>query len=128
MAVPIQKMLDFSGKTVIVTGGRAGLGSGIAKRFAETGANVVITYRTENPAHPAAEVVAEIEKRGAKGLAIRTDVRDAARSREMIAKAAEVFGRVDMLVNNAGIYPHHDLLTVGEAEWDDMHQSNLRGM
>lgn len=45
----------------------------------------------------------------------------------MIAKAAEVFGRVDMLVNNAGIYPHHDLLTVGEAEWDDMHQSNLRG-
>lgn len=127
MAVPIQKMLDFSGKTVIVTGGRAGLGSGIAKRFAETGANVVITYRTEDPAHPAAEVVAEIEKRGARGLAIRTDVRDAARSREMIAKAAEVFGRVDMLVNNAGIYPHHDLLTVGEAEWDDMHQSNLRG-
>ena len=127
MAVPIQKMLDFSGKTVIVTGGRAGLGSGIAKRFAETGANVVTTYRTEDPAHPAAEVVAEIEKRGAKGLAIRTDVRDAARSREMIAKAAEVFGRVDMLVNNAGIYPHHDLLTVGEAEWDDMHQSNLRG-
>lgn len=87
----------------------------------------MITYRTEDPAHPAAEVVAEIEKRGARGLAIRTDVRDAARSREMIAKAAEVFGRVDMLVNNAGIYPHHDLLTVGEAEWDDMHQSNLRG-
>lgn len=52
MAVPIQKMLDFSGKTVIVTGGRAGLGSGIAKRFAETGANVVITYRTEDPRTP----------------------------------------------------------------------------
>ena len=128
MAVPIQKMLDFSGKTVIVTGGRAGLGSGIAKRFAETGANVVITYRTENPAHPAAEVVAEIEKRGAKGLAIRTDVRDAARSREMIAKAAEVFGRVDMLVNNAGIAQQKLFTDLTAADWDRMLSVNAGGV
>lgn len=127
MATAIEKILDFTGKTAIITGGRAGLGSGIAKRFAQTGANVVITYHTEDPTCPASKVVEEIEKAGAKGMAIRTDVRDAQESREMIAKVVEQFGRVDMLVNNAGIYPHHDMLTVTEAEWDNMHNSNLRG-
>ncbi|MCR2027104.1 SDR family NAD(P)-dependent oxidoreductase [Anaerotruncus colihominis] len=123
MTTPIKSILDFEGKTAVITGGCAGMGTGLAKRFAQTGANIAVTYfRT-----PPDELIAQLEADGARCMAVRTDVRSPADSEAMIRAVAERFGSVDFLINNAGIYPHHDLLKVTEQEWDDMHDSNLKG-
>jgi NAD(P)-dependent dehydrogenase (short-subunit alcohol dehydrogenase family) len=127
MATAIKEILNFSGKTVIITGGRSGMGPRIAERFAETKANIAITYFTEDPKAPVECVVKGLEELGIKAFAIKTDIRSAASSEAMISAVVERFGSVDILVNNAGIYPHHDVLTVNEEQWDNMHNSNLRG-
>ena len=99
------------------------MGAGLARRFAQTGANIAVTYfRT-----PPDGLIAQLEADGARCMAVRTDVRSPAGSEAMIRAVAGRFGSVDFLINNAGIYPHHDLLEVTEQEWDDMHDSNLKG-
>ncbi len=127
MAKALKDMLDFTGKTAIITGSGSGMGVGIANRFSETGANVVFTYFREQSKKTAERCVAEIEAAGRKAMAVQFDVRNPEDSKRLVSEVVEHFGRIDMLVNNAGIYPHHDLLTVGEKEWDEMHDSNLKG-
>lgn len=127
MATPLNDILNFKGKTAIITGGSFGVGVGISKRFAETGANVVVTYFTEDLRPNAEKVVAEIEAIGAPAMAVKLDVRKKDESYEMIDKVVERFGSVDILVNNAGIYPHQDFFECTEEEWDNMQASNLKG-
>lgn len=125
MAIPSpQKLLDFSGRVVIVTGSGSGLGQGIAARFAEAGAAVVVNYRAS--AAGAQAVVAAVEAKGGQAIAVQADVTQKAEVERLVAGAVERFGRIDGWVNNAGIYPLSSVLEMAETEWDAVIDANLR--
>jgi NAD(P)-dependent dehydrogenase (short-subunit alcohol dehydrogenase family) len=125
MNLPSPKnLLDFTGKVVIVTGSGSGLGSGIALRFGEAGAAVVVNYRSS--AAGAKEVVAKIQAAGSQATAIQADVTQKAEVEHLIAQTIQAFGRLDVLINNAGLYPLSSLIEMTEAEWDEVVNSNLR--
>ena len=118
------KLLDFTGKVVLVTGSGGGIGAGIAQRFAEAGARLVVNFRSNDAG--ARSVVAEIEGNGGSAIAVRADVTEKEEVERLFSEAEEVFGPVDVLVNNAGSYPIATLLEMAEEDWDTMIASNLR--
>jgi NAD(P)-dependent dehydrogenase (short-subunit alcohol dehydrogenase family) len=126
MNIHPHNLLDFSGKTALVTGSGSGLGTGIAIRFAQAGAAVVVNYRSS--ADGAQAVVAQIKARGGKAIAIQADVTRRGDVERLIEQTAVAFGRLDVLVNNAGVYPLSPLLEMSEAEWDDVINANLRSV
>src|SRR2546425_9112867 len=93
-------MAQLTNKTALVTGGSRGIGAAIAKRLAADGANVAITYTKGVEA--AASVVKEIERSGGRAIAIRADAADAKAVQAAVEKTVATFGRLDVLVNNAG--------------------------
>jgi pteridine reductase len=93
--------------------------------LARRGANIVINYRTS--AGPASLLVEEISKMGVQALAIQGDVSIAADVARIHAEAKATFGAVDVLVNNASIYPRTPLATLTEAQWDESIAVNLKG-
>jgi 3-oxoacyl-[acyl-carrier protein] reductase len=90
----------LEGKVAVVTGGSRGIGAAIAKRLATDGASVAITYT--KGADAAASVVKEIERAGGKAIAIQADAADADAVKAAVEKTVTTFGRLDVLVNNAG--------------------------
>ncbi|MEO1337650.1 MAG: SDR family NAD(P)-dependent oxidoreductase, partial [Myxococcota bacterium] len=94
---------DFTQKTVLVTGASKGIGQGIALRFAEAGASVVVGYRTG--ASGASATVAAIEAEGGAAVSVAMDAVDRSSFEAAINVAVDRFGRLDVLVNNAGVYP-----------------------
>src|SRR6202048_4041253 len=91
---------NLEGKVALITGGSRGIGAAIAKRLAADGANVAITYT--KGADAAASVVKEIERAGRKAIAIQADAADADAVKAAVEKTVATFGRLDVLVNNAG--------------------------
>ena len=116
-------LLDFRGKRVLVTGAGRGLGSGIALRFAEAGADVAVHYRTSEAG--ARALVARIAELKRKAVAIRADLTRAEDVRELIEKTVQQLGGIDVLVNNAGSYPGSQILETSEAEWNAVIAENL---
>jgi len=127
MALPSpRELLDFRGKRMLVTGAGSGLGSGIALRFAEAGANVAVHYRASNSG--ARALVAEIEKLKRTAVAIQADVSRAGDVARLVEKTVGALGGLDVLINNAGSYPVSPLAEMREEEWDAVIASNLRSV
>jgi 3-oxoacyl-[acyl-carrier protein] reductase len=119
----MNKRLD--GKIALITGGSRGIGAGIAKRLAADGAAVAITYT--KGADAAAAVVKEIERAGGKAIAIQADAADAKAVKAAIEKTVAAFGRLDVLVNNAGTAIPKSFEETTLEEMDRMIDINLRG-
>lgn len=120
------QLLDFSGKTVIVTGASGGIGAGIASRFAQAGADVIVAYRSnQRGAHA---VVKNIESAGRRALAVQADVSQSAGAAALVDKAIHAFGALDVLINNAGTYPVSALVDMSESEFDQVIADNLRSV
>ena len=123
---PVGGLLDFRGKVVLVTGAGRGIGPGIALRFAEAGARVVVNYRESRKGAEA--VVAQIEAAGGEAFAERADVTRTKDVAGLFHRCDEAFGRLDVLINNAGLYPESALLEMSEADWDAVVEANLRSV
>ena len=114
----------FEDKTVIVTGGGQGIGKAIAHRFASEGADVLVTGRRLAVLE---EAVEEIKEAGGSGWPFEADVREPAAVDSSVAAALERWGRIDVLVNNAGIGEEVPFLEIGIDSWDRVLGTNLRG-
>ncbi|KQN80274.1 short-chain dehydrogenase [Sphingomonas sp. Leaf67] len=117
------KLLE--GKTVLVTGASTGIGRAAAIGAAQHGANVVINYHSRDD--DADACIAAIEATGQRGLAVKGDVAEAATATDFVAKAAAEFGRVDVMVSNAGICPFHSFLEMPAETLERTLRVNLHG-
>lgn len=112
-------------KVALVTGASQGLGKALALAYAEEGARVVINSRSEGSIQPVAE---EVEEKGAEVLAVAADVSEAGDVQRLVDAAVERFGRIDVLVNNAGVLgPRVEILEFPEDEWRKVIDANLTG-
>ncbi|QPC87984.1 SDR family oxidoreductase [Mesorhizobium sp. NBSH29] len=115
---------DLTGKVALVTGGSRGIGAAIARHLALQGARVAITY--VHGKQLAGTVVTEIQAVGGKALAIKADNRDAGSVTAAVEKTVEVFGRLDILVNSAGIWRAAPVDALSLEDFDDSISVNLR--
>lgn len=120
-----QSMIKLEGAVVLITGAGRGIGRGLASILAKSGATVIATSRTQTDVDC---LVEEIE--GADGLiaGYALDVRDLDQIREVFETVTARYGRIDVLVNNAGLGFNHDALDVTEADWDEIMAVNLKGL
>ena len=118
-------MSDMKGRVALVTGASSGIGRATAELFAAKGAYVVVAARRQEELD---SLVREIESRGGKASAIKTNVSESKEVRQMVAHALEVFGRLDYAVNNAGIEGNFGgIIDLPEDEWDRVLGINLKG-
>jgi len=115
--------MEFKGKVAIVTGSGQGIGKASALALAKRGCNIVVPDIT-NKIH---EVVKEIEASGSQAIAAKTDVSNRKQVEAMVKTALAKFGRIDILINNSGIYPLKNLIDMTEEEWDKVLNINLKG-
>src|SRR5438034_722636 len=116
----------LEGKIALITGGSRGIGAAIAKRLAADGANVAITYT--KGADAAASVVKEIERAGRKAIAIQADATNAGAVEAAVEKTVATFGRLDVLVNNAGTAIPKPFEEATLEEMDRVIAINVRGV
>src|SRR5437879_12539650 len=118
-------MSELKGKVAVVTGASKGIGAGIAKELAAAGAAVVVNYVSSKAG--AERVVAEIAETGGTAIAVQGDVSKASDVRRLFAETRKAFGRLDVLVNNAGVFHFQPLEEVTEAEYRWHLDTNVLG-
>jgi 3-oxoacyl-[acyl-carrier protein] reductase len=119
-------MSKLKGKVAIVTGASKGIGAAIAKSLAAEGASVVVNYASSKAG--ADVVVNEIEKAGGKAVAVRGDVSKAAEAKAIVDGAIEHFGKLDILVNNSGVYEFGALDDITEEHFHKQFNVNVLGL
>lgn len=118
-------MFDLTGKTAVVTGGSRGIGRAICLKLAGQGANIVLNFAGNEAA--AEETRSQCEALGVKALAVKGDVADAEACNALIEKAVSEFGRVDILVCNAGVTRDNLLMRMSDEEFQKVIDTNLKG-
>jgi 3-oxoacyl-[acyl-carrier protein] reductase len=117
--------IDLNGRVSLVTGASRGLGRAIAISLANAGSKVIINYYQNDEA--ASTVVKEIEAIGVEVEAIKADVRDNVAVKSLLKRIIERWGKINILVNNAGIVKNELLLRLSEGEWDEVIDTSLKG-
>lgn len=120
--------MDLKGKAAIVTGAGTGVGRSTALALAEQGCDVIVNYSRSQQA--AEQVAKDARALGVKALTVQADVADDDACRKLVDAATKAFGRLDVLVNNAGttsFIPHADLASVGDETWESIMGVNLKG-
>jgi 3-oxoacyl-[acyl-carrier protein] reductase len=115
----------LAGKVSIVTGGTRGIGRAIAEDLAKNGADIAINYRRS--ADEAGEFMSQLESMGRKGLAVQADVASFADAQSMVETVVKEFGRLDILINNAGMNRDGVIWKMAEDQWDDVIAVDLKG-
>jgi 3-oxoacyl-[acyl-carrier protein] reductase len=118
--------MNQSDRVVLVTGGGHGIGRAISEVFARDGARVVIADRLASAAESVANAIRK--ETAAEALPVEVDVRDAASVEAAVQQVIDRFDQIDVLVNNAGIYPNTPIVEMDEAEWDAVFDTNVKGM
>ena len=119
-------MGKLTGKVTVVTGASKGIGAGIAKAFGREGASVVVNYASDKAG--AERVAKEIESAGGKALVVGASVASVAEIDVLFAEVKKHFGKVDVLVNNAGVFGSTPLEALTEAEYDRQFNTNVKGL
>lgn len=122
----MDKLFDLSGKVAIVTGAASGLGLSAAECFARNGADVALLARREDRLQENADAIAKAT--GRRALAVRCDVTDEASVEAAVARVMSELGKVDILLNAAGVAVPGDVTKLTQAEWDKALKTNLDGM
>ena len=122
---PKRFLTDLTGKVALVTGGSRGIGRAVAVRLAQGGAKIAFSYRSNHEA--AQEVLGELKGGGAHAMAVAGDMAVQTDVERAVSTAIQAFGRIDVLVNNAGITRDNLLLRMSEEEWDVVIDTNLKG-
>jgi pteridine reductase len=118
-------MHQLNGKVALVTGAARRIGRVLAHSLAVAGADVAITYRESDVA--AEQTLRELGTIGQRSMALRCDVRDPASVRAAVAAVVAEFGRLDLLINNAGVFATAPLESITVEQWDEMFETNTRG-
>src|SRR4029078_6506843 len=118
-------MSSLKGSVVVVTGGWRGIGRGIAERLAKDGAAIVVNYTKS--ADEAEKVVAGIQAHGGTARAVQADVSKVDHIRRLFQETKKAFGRLDILINNAGIFWAKPIVDTTEEEYDRMFAVNAKG-
>jgi NAD(P)-dependent dehydrogenase (short-subunit alcohol dehydrogenase family) len=118
-------VFDFGGRVVLVTGGTSGIGLAAAEGFARQGASVMLAGRSAEKGEAA---VAQLAGQGGPAAFVRADVRDEAQVEKLMAETMSTFGRLDVLVNSAGVINRIRLTELEEADWDTIVDTNLKGV
>lgn len=116
---------NIAGKVVVITGGSSGLGAATARRLSAAGAKIVLGARREDRLN---ELVQELKQNGGEAAALKTDVTDQAQVKRLVDFAVETFGRIDVLINNAGLMQQSPLEAIKVDEWDNMIDVNVKGV
>jgi 3-oxoacyl-[acyl-carrier protein] reductase len=112
-------------KVAMVTGAAVGIGQEIARLFAEHGARLVLLDRDAEANQAAAY---SLDPSGQRAIAVNLDVRDRPGIDAVVLRTIQEWGQIDVLVNNAGVYPRQEFITMTEQQWDDMQDINLKSM
>lgn len=119
-------MSKLEGKTALVTGASKGIGAAIAKALAAEGAAVVVNYASSKAGADA--VVAEITQAGGKAIAVQGNIADAADAQSVVTQTVEKFGRLDILVNNSGVYEFAPIEDISEPHYRKQFDVNVLGL
>ena len=116
---------NIKGKVIVITGASSGLGEAAAKHLSAQGAIIVLGARRVERIQALAE---ELTKRGGKSIAVATDVTQHEQVKNLVDTAVDTYGRIDVMINNAGLMPHSLLERLKINEWDQMIDVNIKGV
>ena len=116
---------DFDGQVAIITGAQQGIGKAIAVKLASEGADIVVNWLDDK--EKASEVADLVKSQGRKVVMFKGDIGRNDQARNLVSVTMDAFGKIDVLVNNAGIYPRIPFFDVTEKDWNKIIQTNLKG-
>jgi NAD(P)-dependent dehydrogenase (short-subunit alcohol dehydrogenase family) len=123
-SIPFDRLLSLKGRCAIVTGGTRGIGEAVVLRLAQAGASVVVTARGQEGL---TKIEAAVSAQGGKAAGIQADAAKTEDANRVVAFALERFGGVDILVNNAAVFPPRLSIEMSEAIWDQTVDTDLKG-